>query len=161
MADRVRASDAEREEYALILRAAMTEGRLTLAEGEERLTLTYAAKYRDELPRLAADLPDGGRRALEETPEARDVRRRDDRRHLTRHTARVAAIGAVLVGIWAVSGAHFFWPAIPLTFLAVGLARHAGHRRWARDHRHRGHGVGPGATAGSGPGCGRGFEPGR
>jgi hypothetical protein len=31
------------------------------------------------------------------------------------------------VALWVVSGAHFFWPAFPLFFLALGLARHA---RW-------------------------------
>src|SRR6266545_3185813 len=68
---RVRASDAEREQYATILRAAMTEGRLNLEEGEERLAKAYAATYRDELDPLTADLPDGGRRALFDTPEMR------------------------------------------------------------------------------------------
>ena len=28
------------------------------------------------------------------------------------------------------SGAHFFWPAIPLIFLVVGLVRHARYGRW-------------------------------
>ncbi|HEU4425077.1 MAG TPA: DUF1707 domain-containing protein, partial [Pilimelia sp.] len=46
---RLRASDAEREQIATILRAAMTEGRLNLQEGEERLAAAYAATYRDEL----------------------------------------------------------------------------------------------------------------
>jgi hypothetical protein len=45
---RLRASDIERQEIAEILRAAMTEGRLSLDEGEERLGIAYAAKYRDE-----------------------------------------------------------------------------------------------------------------
>lgn len=57
--ERVRASDKEREQYASMLRAAMTEGRLTLEEGEERLAQVYAAKFRDELPPLTADLPEG------------------------------------------------------------------------------------------------------
>jgi Domain of unknown function (DUF1707) len=60
---RVRASDAEREQYAQILRAAMTEGRLTLEEGEERLAQVYAVKYRDELAPLTADLPPAERAA--------------------------------------------------------------------------------------------------
>ena len=57
---RMRTSDAEREQVATILRAAMSEGRLTLEEGEERLTAVYAAKFRDELGPLTADLPGGG-----------------------------------------------------------------------------------------------------
>ena len=68
---RLRTSDAEREQIAEILRAAMTEGRLDLTEGEERLAAAYAAKFRDELAPLTADLPDGGRQALARTPQAR------------------------------------------------------------------------------------------
>jgi hypothetical protein len=126
---RIRASDAEREEYAQILRAAMTEGRLNLEEGEERLAKAYAAVYRDELDPLTTDLPDGGRRALVNTPEFRDKARR----HLRGHIGRVAAIAAVLIGIWtvtaAVTGPYFFWPAIPIGFLLLGLWR---RRMWYR-----------------------------
>ena len=46
---RVRASDAEREEYARVVREAVTEGRLNLGEGDDRLAKIYASVYRDEL----------------------------------------------------------------------------------------------------------------
>ncbi|HEU4423487.1 MAG TPA: DUF1707 domain-containing protein, partial [Pilimelia sp.] len=119
------ASDAEREQIATILRAAMTEGRLNLQEGEERLAAAYAATYRDELGPLTADLPDGGRRALYETPEAKA----SARRLLRRHGTFVAVVAAALVGLWALSGAHFFWPIIPLAFLAIGFAKHRRYHR--------------------------------
>jgi DUF1707 SHOCT-like domain len=128
--NRVRASDAEREEYAKMLRAAMTEGRLTLEEGEERLSRVYAAKYRDELPALTVDLPDGGRRGPFETPEVKADFERQARRMLAGHTGLVVAIAAVLVGLWAISGAHFFWPAIPLLFLTFSVLKAARWRRW-------------------------------
>lgn len=54
---RIRASDAEREQVVSVLREAMSEGRLTLDEGEERIAAAYAATYRDELPGFTADLP--------------------------------------------------------------------------------------------------------
>ncbi|MGE5830135.1 MAG: DUF1707 SHOCT-like domain-containing protein [Micromonosporaceae bacterium] len=54
---RVRASDAEREEYARAIREAVGEGRLSLDEGDERLTRVYAVRYRDELRPLVTDLP--------------------------------------------------------------------------------------------------------
>jgi hypothetical protein len=127
---RIRTSDQEREKIAEILRAAMTEGRLNLEEGEERLAAAYAAKYRDDLRPLTADLPDGGRRALADTPEARQA----TRRHLSRHAGFVVFVGLVLTGIWALSHAVFFWPAIPLFFLVMGLARHAGMRRRGFGH---------------------------
>jgi Domain of unknown function (DUF1707) len=139
MTDRIRASDAEREEYATILRAAMSEGRLTLEEGEERLAAVYAAKYRDELPSLTADLPDGGRQALHDTPEAKERRRRDGRRRVGGRFATLTVLAAILTGIWALSGAHFFWPAIILGIVALkmfvcrGLPLHGHHHRqhWA------------------------------
>jgi DUF1707 SHOCT-like domain len=127
--NRLRTSDKEREQVAEILRAAMAEGRLTLEEGEERLASVYAAKYRDELGPLTADLPGNGRAALADTPQARDATRRAMRRHV----GGVAIVAAVLVGLWAVSAAHFFWPVIPLTFLFIGLMS---HRRRAYYHYH-------------------------
>jgi len=135
--NRLRTSDAEREQVATILRAAMTEGRLTLEEGEERLGACYAAKYRDELLPLTADLPDHGRRALAETPEAIA----EARRGVRRHAGFVVAMALLLTGLWVLSGAHFFWPIIPLLFLVAGLRRHA--RYGHHGHYHHGHRVAP------------------
>ncbi|MEH1126843.1 DUF1707 SHOCT-like domain-containing protein [Micromonospora sp. CPCC 206061] len=129
-ARRLRASDAEREQMAQILRAAMTEGRLDLAEGEQRLTTAYAATYRDELAVLTTDLPDGGRRALAETPEARAHLRREAGRRFS----GFVVVAAVLVGLWVLSGASFFWPAIPLVFIFVGMMK---HRHYHHSHRGR------------------------
>ena len=134
---RLRTSDAEREQVAEILRAAMAEGRLDLSEGEERLTTTYAAKFRDELTGLTADLPGGGRHALARTPQARAATRRS----LRRHGSFVLIAAGVLVGLWLLSGAEFFWPVIPLTFLVVGLFKHARYGRWQPEYSF-GHWVG-------------------
>ena len=136
--NRLRTSDAEREQVAKILRAAMTEGRLTLEEGEERLGAVYAAKFRDELHPLTADLPDNGRRALLETPEAVAATRRDVRRHAT----FVIFAAIALTGLWVLSGAHFFWPIFPLFFLFIGLRRHA-HQGHHGHYHHRSGQVAP------------------
>ena len=133
--NRLRTSDTEREQVAEILRAAMTEGRLTLEEGEERLGQVYAAKYRDELAPLTADLPDNGRRALAATPEAQAATRRGVRRH----AGFVALVAVFLTSLWALSGAHFFWPAIPLAFLVMGLMRHARYGRYRAEYGYRHH----------------------
>jgi hypothetical protein len=132
--NRLRTSDTEREQVAEILRAAMTEGRLTLEEGEERLGAAYASKFRDELGPLTADLPGQGRQALANTPEARAATRRGVRRH----AGFVAMMAVFLTGLWVLSGAHFFWPLIPLAFLFIGLRRHAryGHYRPEYSYRH-------------------------
>jgi Domain of unknown function (DUF1707) len=53
----VRASDAERDKAAEILRAGYAEGRLSRAELDERLTAAYAAKSRTDLCDLTSDLP--------------------------------------------------------------------------------------------------------
>lgn len=138
----VRASDAEREDVVTILRAAMGEGRLTLAEGEERIAAAYAATYRDELVPLTTDLPGGGRRALLETPEAKARFAEYARHRLRRHGGFVAA-AAVVLALWAVAGGHPILPAILFAFLAISFLRHAAwyrrggawHGHW---HRHRG-----------------------
>jgi hypothetical protein len=140
--NRVRASDAEREEYAKMLRAAMTEGRLTLEEGEERLSKVYAATFRDELPHLTADLPDGGRRALYDNPEARAEFEKRARKYVAGHAGFTAVLAGALVGLWAISHSHFFWPAIPLLILTFSLMRRVRWARWAAS----------GAAAGGRPG---------
>lgn len=54
---RLRASDAEREAIVRRLHEAVGEGRLDLDEAGARTTAAYAARYREELSPLAADLP--------------------------------------------------------------------------------------------------------
>jgi uncharacterized protein DUF1707 len=133
---RLRTSDDEREQVASILRAAVSEGRLSLAEGDERLARAYEAVYRDELRPLTADLPGGGWDALARTPEALAAARRG----LRRHASVVALVAGALVGLWLLSGAHFFWPLFPLFFLTFGVLR---RRRWARYGAPWGWGRGP------------------
>lgn len=53
----LRASDSDREKVAKILHDAMAEGRLTLAELDERLQAAYAAKTLADLVPLTEDLP--------------------------------------------------------------------------------------------------------
>lgn len=118
-AGRIRTSDAEREQIAEVLRAAMSEGRLNLAEGEERLAAAYAATYREDLAPLTADLPGHGREALARTPEARAAAYR----HVRWHGVRLIVVAGVLTGLWALSNAHFFWPAIPLLVLTFIFVR--------------------------------------
>jgi hypothetical protein len=128
---RIRASDDEREQIAHILRTAMTEGRLDLDEGEQRLATAYAATYREELTPLTADLPGDGRHALADSPQAQEAWA-FARRHLRWHAGKIALVAAILVGLWVLSGAVFFWPAIPLAFLVFGLLARVRFYRYAR-----------------------------
>lgn len=114
----IRASDAEREQVAHILRTAMGEGRLTLDEGEQRLTAVYRAVYRDELTQLTADLPEHGRQALADLPEAKTAAARQRRRKAAVVAAAVLA-ATVLVGAWMLSGAHFLWPGFLFFFVVL------------------------------------------
>ena len=53
----LRASDADREQVAELLRQAAADGRLSLAELHDRLDALYAAKTYGELEPVVADLP--------------------------------------------------------------------------------------------------------
>jgi hypothetical protein len=56
----LRASDADRERVADILREALAEGRLDMAEFEERLEATYKARTYGDLAPITRDLPAPG-----------------------------------------------------------------------------------------------------
>ncbi|MEU9175135.1 DUF1707 domain-containing protein [Streptomyces sp. NPDC048420] len=55
----LRASDADRERVAEVLRDALAEGRLDMEEFEERLDTTYKARTYGELAPITRDLPVG------------------------------------------------------------------------------------------------------
>jgi hypothetical protein len=113
---RIRAADSDREQVAARVQRASAEGRLTLAETEERLGGVYAAKYLDELAGFTADLP----------PEQTPVRRFPPA--LRVHAAIVAVLSVLLVLRWVASGVPFFWPAVPMFWLALSLVVHAAFR---------------------------------
>ena len=58
-APELRASDADRERVAEVLRDALAEGRLDMAEFEERLDATYRARTYGDLAPITRDLPAG------------------------------------------------------------------------------------------------------
>ena len=53
----LRISDADRERAAQRLHTALAEGRITIAELEERIAVVYAARYETDLRPPLADLP--------------------------------------------------------------------------------------------------------
>ncbi|QJY45612.1 DUF1707 SHOCT-like domain-containing protein [Pseudonocardia broussonetiae] len=55
----IRISDADRERAASRLHQALAEGRITVSELEERLSVVYGARYEAELLPPLADLPGG------------------------------------------------------------------------------------------------------
>jgi hypothetical protein len=131
--DETRVGDEERERVAARLRTAAGEGRLGVDELEERLERAFAARTRADLAPLTADLP--ARRTPRDAAPARSRAQRPD---LMPYLATMA----LLVAIWALTGAGYFWPIWPmlgwgLAFLPGGAgacgARHR-HRRRRRAH---------------------------
>ena len=105
------ASDADRERVAERLRGAAGEGRLTPAELEERLEGAFSARTEAELAPLVADLP----------LPARPPRPRD-----RTHERTYVAVMLLLVAIWALTGAGYFWPIWPMLGWGIGVLADAG-----------------------------------
>jgi hypothetical protein len=61
----------------------------------------------------------------EEDLRAQAVKRLRDRRDLAAHVLAYVMVNAMLVVIWWMTGAEFFWPAIPLGVWGIGVVFHA------------------------------------
>ncbi|WP_410656507.1 DUF1707 domain-containing protein [Amycolatopsis sp. lyj-112] len=128
---RLRAADTDRERVASLIQAAGGEGRLTLEEVEDRLSTVYATKYTDELDGLTSDLP-------RPAPKRRPVAFGHPAVRI--HLAVAVALSVLLIVRWTVSGVPFFWPAMPMFWLAVSVLAHA-RIRGARGSFRRGGGA--------------------
>src|SRR5215217_2881234 len=111
----LRASDAERDSAVAQLREHGASGRLELDELEQRIGAAYAARTHGELAALLADLP--AKRAT----RAVAPRRPHD-------WTPFLQVSALLIAIWAVSGAGYFWPAWVLVWWGFALAMKSGPR---------------------------------
>src|SRR5437879_2555533 len=114
----LRASDSDRERVVEQLRHHYGEGRLSEDDLSERIESAYAAKTMGELDTLRADLPSArsaapsGRRSGLETS-------------VRIHATVYAVVNLMLIGIWAASGAGYFWPIWPMLGWGIGLGSHA------------------------------------
>jgi hypothetical protein len=141
----LRAGDADRERTVAELRQHHADGRLTLDEFHERMNQAYAAKTLGELDRLLADLPPLAARPPVPAGPAHPAVPEHARRDFYRHLSSYVTTNAFLVLIWAVTGAHAFWPIWVIAFWGIGLASHAarvfvfheefGQRQRRRDRR--------------------------
>ncbi len=111
-ADDKRASDAERDAVISDLRVHAGEGRLTVEELDERIAAALAARTRAELAPLVDDLP-------------RRPRPVTDRQDFREHLRSYLMVMALLVAIWALTGAGYFWPVWPMLGWGIGVALHA------------------------------------
>lgn len=119
----MRASDRDREAVAERLRAALEEGRLDLAEYDDRLRRAYGAVVRADLVPLTSDLPEPEAPA---PPDAEVVKRDKVKAKRAKEWRDWAGTSFVLIGIWgvislAVGEAIFFWPIFPVGIWAVVL----------------------------------------
>jgi hypothetical protein len=108
----LRASDTERERVAETLRAHAAAGRLDADELEQRLDGAFKARTRADLVPLVADLPPA--------PAPAPPPRRE--RH---HVPAVLPIAILLIAIWALTGAGYFWPMWPIGAMLIGAFKHA------------------------------------
>jgi hypothetical protein len=102
-----------------VLRDAVGRGQLGLAEVDERLRATYAARTRADLAAVTADLP----QATPPRPPAPE-------RPAVPTAARLPWLGvsALLLTIWALTSlaaGHplFFWPVFPIGFWGLSVLR--------------------------------------
>jgi Domain of unknown function (DUF1707) len=121
--DALRASDAERAATADVLRRHHAEGRIDIAELEERVERCYSAKTRGDLAALTADLP--GRH------QSRPARRP----WVALPVPPIVLIGAI-VALAITTGGHVLWLLWPLAFFTFFRFRwRAAHSR-APGRRH-------------------------
>ncbi len=119
--DSLRASDTDRQAVAEQLRAAQDEGRLSLAEYDERLRQAYAAVTFADLKPLTSDIPS----TAPEKQDASAVTRRE-RGRMAPKWRSWAAVSLMLIGIWAVTSFPFdgpmsIWPIYPIGIWGVVL----------------------------------------
>ncbi|WP_394360561.1 DUF1707 domain-containing protein [Amycolatopsis sp. SB7-3] len=126
---RLRAADADRERVATRIQAAGGEGRLTLEEVEDRLSAVYSAKYTEDLAALTSDLP-------EPAPKRRPIVLGHPAVRV--HLAIAVALSVLLTVRWVASGVPFFWPAMPMFWLAMSVLVHARVRGARRRFRPEG-----------------------
>jgi hypothetical protein len=147
----LRAGNADRERVVAQLNTAFSEGRLDVAELDERVAAAYAAKTLGELVPLTADLPVGQQQARPAAPARRENYApvpADAPSPAVRWAPVTGALGLFLVNvvIWGAISLGtgeliYFWPiwtAIPLALALVGMIAGAGGARDRRNpHRDR------------------------
>lgn len=116
----VRASDTERERIAKMVSEAAGEGRLSIAEADDRLNQIYTTTFRHELAEFVADLPEGTKDAPAPSTRAERFPTR-----LRVHLGIAVAFTVMLIVRWVASDVPYFWPAGPMVLLWGSFLLHA------------------------------------
>jgi hypothetical protein len=123
----LRASDADREQIVFALRQHHGDGRLTVSEFTERMSVAYEAKTLGDLDGLTRDLPPL-------PPPLPDEPRPDPvgvvRGRFYRHLLSYACVNAFMILLWVVTSLAvgrilFFWPAWTLLGWGIAVGSHA------------------------------------
>jgi class 3 adenylate cyclase len=116
----VRASDADRERVAELLRDHYGAGRLSEEDLSERVEAAYDVRTTAELAALTADLP-SPRPPAPGRPRPRSGLEISVRIHFTIYLL----VNVMLIGIWAATGGGYFWPIWPILGWGIGVGCHA------------------------------------
>jgi Domain of unknown function (DUF1707) len=136
----VRASDADRDRAAALLREHHAAGRLTPEEFSDRLDSAFAAKTVGDIDSLLRDLPGIDLYRLPDAQLTRQARQSRPRRHRDAWRAEWGSwLSCVLLFfvIWALTGRGYLWPlwivgpwgAILLGRWVTGSHPHGGQKR--------------------------------
>ena len=121
----LRASDADRDRVATLLREHYSAGRLSDEDLNERIEAAYDARAMSELEALTADLPTPGEPDHDRNRPRRHRRRSGFETSVRIHFTTYLLVNLLLIGIWAASGAGYFWPIWPILGWGIGVACHA------------------------------------
>jgi hypothetical protein len=145
----MRASDADRERFVEALRQHHADGRLTTEELAERSGRAYAARTFGDLDALATDLPPlhppapAAPRAPAAGPPSGarppGVRQAAAKAALFRTALWFGMVSLVLLVVWAMTGASYFWPIWPILgfLIAIGWQAFAVYGPGAADDDRR------------------------
>lgn len=129
--NKLRISNADRDKAIAQLQAALDEGRIDLAEFDERAKTAYEAKTNAELDLIFEDLP-GGRPKVGEVVPAEPAAEVEPERdghgrnwfHETPALRALILVGGICTLVWlasSVSSGEFgnFWPVWPILGLSI------------------------------------------
>ena len=126
----LRASDRDRDVVLRVLGEAFADGRLDRTEYDERAEAVARAKTMGELPAVMADLVPATPTTTPSTDlaplgtaELRARAEQDYRRDLRNATSQVVIVGALMTGIWFLTGAGYFWPGFVVLAVAINVLR--------------------------------------
>lgn len=148
--DDMRAADSDRQLIADELKKALDEGRLDLAEYDERLQKAYAAKTYGDLKGLLDDLPSTALAAKTSAadpvphtaapaPQARSERAGQLVKAWLGGFGGIFVVGTVIWLVSSIGSGHmqYFWPVWLLIPMVLGaLGRFGGGDRRRHDRRH-------------------------